>query len=55
MCWILLANLHAAWGLGLICLFIFAYYSEDGYLYEKEAILQYILHQKTEIAKKMKV
>ncbi|KAK2916369.1 hypothetical protein Q8A67_000743 [Cirrhinus molitorella] len=26
----------------------------DGYLYEKEAILQYILHQKTEIAKKMK-
>ncbi|XP_051741471.1 nitric oxide synthase-interacting protein isoform X2 [Ctenopharyngodon idella] len=28
--------------------------TEDGYLYEKEAILQYILHQKTEIAKKMK-
>lgn len=26
----------------------------DGYLYEKEAILEYILHQKTEIAKKMK-
>uniref|UniRef100_A0A9J8CS06 Nitric oxide synthase-interacting protein n=1 Tax=Cyprinus carpio carpio TaxID=630221 RepID=A0A9J8CS06_CYPCA len=28
--------------------------TEDGYLYEKEAILQYILHHKTEIAKKMK-
>uniref|UniRef100_A0A8C2H5B6 Nitric oxide synthase-interacting protein n=1 Tax=Cyprinus carpio TaxID=7962 RepID=A0A8C2H5B6_CYPCA len=28
--------------------------TKDGYLYEKEAILQYILHQKTEIAKKMK-
>uniref|UniRef100_A0A673GZM2 Nitric oxide synthase-interacting protein n=1 Tax=Sinocyclocheilus rhinocerous TaxID=307959 RepID=A0A673GZM2_9TELE len=28
--------------------------TEDGYLYEKEAILQYILHQKTDIAKKMK-
>lgn len=28
--------------------------TEDGYLYEKEAILQFILHQKTEIAKKMK-
>uniref|UniRef100_A0A4W5KCV6 Nitric oxide synthase-interacting protein n=1 Tax=Hucho hucho TaxID=62062 RepID=A0A4W5KCV6_9TELE len=27
----------------------------DGYLYEKQAILEYILHQKTEIAKKMKV
>ncbi|XP_078286822.1 nitric oxide synthase-interacting protein [Rhinoraja longicauda] len=26
----------------------------DGYIYEKEAILEYILHQKTEIAKKMK-
>ncbi|XP_048868904.1 nitric oxide synthase-interacting protein [Brienomyrus brachyistius] len=26
----------------------------DGYMYEKEAILEYILHQKTEIAKKMK-
>lgn len=26
----------------------------DGYLYEKQAILEYILHQKTEIAKKMK-
>ncbi|XP_048376933.1 nitric oxide synthase-interacting protein [Stegostoma tigrinum] len=26
----------------------------DGYLYEKEAILEYILHQKTEIAKKIK-
>lgn len=34
--------------------FIFSNCSEDGYLYEKEAILQYILHQKTEIAKKMK-
>ena len=29
--------------------------SPDGYLYEKQAILEYILHQKTEIAKKMKV
>ncbi|XP_045895505.1 nitric oxide synthase-interacting protein [Micropterus dolomieu] len=26
----------------------------DGYLYEKQAILEYILHQKTEIAKRMK-
>ncbi|XP_056609883.1 nitric oxide synthase-interacting protein [Triplophysa dalaica] len=26
----------------------------DGYIYEKEAILQYILHHKTDIAKKMK-
>ncbi|XP_035254093.1 nitric oxide synthase-interacting protein [Anguilla anguilla] len=26
----------------------------DGYLYEKEAILEYILHQKVEIARKMK-
>ncbi|KAF3699515.1 Nitric oxide synthase-interacting protein E3 ubiquitin-protein ligase NOSIP [Channa argus] len=26
----------------------------DGYLYDKQAILEYILHQKTEIAKKMK-
>lgn len=26
----------------------------DGFLYEKQAILEYILHQKTEIAKKMK-
>ncbi|KAM7386247.1 hypothetical protein PAMA_009063 [Pampus argenteus] len=26
----------------------------DGYLYEKQAILEYILHQKTETAKKMK-
>ncbi|KAG7459852.1 hypothetical protein MATL_G00215090 [Megalops atlanticus] len=26
----------------------------DGYLYEKEAILEYILHQKAEIARKMK-
>lgn len=28
--------------------------SPDGYLYDKEAILEYILHQKTEIARKMK-
>ncbi|XP_054616282.1 nitric oxide synthase-interacting protein [Dunckerocampus dactyliophorus] len=27
----------------------------DGYLYEKQAILEYILHQKTEIAKQMKL
>lgn len=47
----LLANSHVS----SLCLFIFAYCSEDGYIYEKEAILQYILHQKTEIAKKMKV
>lgn len=26
----------------------------DGYLYEKEAILEYIIHQKTDIAKKLK-
>ncbi|XP_046893504.1 nitric oxide synthase-interacting protein isoform X2 [Hypomesus transpacificus] len=26
----------------------------DGYLYEKQAILEYMLHQKTDIAKKMK-
>lgn len=30
-------------------------HSPDGYLYEKQAILEYILHQKTEIARKMKV
>lgn len=36
-------------------LYVFSFGSEDGYIYEKEAILQYILHQKTEIAKKMKV
>jgi len=29
--------------------------SLDGFLYEKQAILEYILHQKTEIAKRMKV
>ena len=29
--------------------------SPDGYLYEKQAILEYILHRKTETAKKMKV
>uniref|UniRef100_A0A3Q3BDM5 Nitric oxide synthase-interacting protein n=1 Tax=Kryptolebias marmoratus TaxID=37003 RepID=A0A3Q3BDM5_KRYMA len=29
--------------------------TQNGYLYEKQAILEYILHQKTEIAKKMKV
>lgn len=29
--------------------------SPDGYMYDKQAILEYILHQKTEIAKKMKV
>lgn len=33
----------------------FPHFSPDGYMYEKEAILEYILHQKTEIAKKMKV
>ncbi len=26
----------------------------DGYLYDKEAILEYILHQKRDIAKKLK-
>lgn len=30
-------------------------YSPDGYLYEREAILEYILHQKKEIARQMKV
>lgn len=34
---------------------LFSYASLDGYIYEKEAILQYILHHKTDIAKKMKV
>uniref|UniRef100_A0A673UV64 Nitric oxide synthase-interacting protein n=1 Tax=Suricata suricatta TaxID=37032 RepID=A0A673UV64_SURSU len=29
-------------------------YSPDGYLYEREAILEYILHQKKEIARQMK-
>ncbi|KAM4703514.1 nitric oxide synthase-interacting protein isoform 1-T2 [Rhinophrynus dorsalis] len=28
--------------------------TQDGYIYEKEAILEYILHQKTEIARQMK-
>lgn len=32
-----------------------AIYSPQGYLYDKKAILEYILHQKTEIARKMKV
>lgn len=32
-----------------------AAFSPDGYLYDKQAILEYILHQKTEVAKKMKV
>uniref|UniRef100_A0A4W6DZ63 Nitric oxide synthase-interacting protein n=1 Tax=Lates calcarifer TaxID=8187 RepID=A0A4W6DZ63_LATCA len=36
------------------CLFSVALLSPDGYLYERQAILEYILHQKTEIAKKMK-
>lgn len=30
-------------------------HSPDGYLYEREAILEYILHQKKEIARQMKV
>lgn len=34
---------------------VFFVNSPDGYLYEKQAILEYILHQKKEIAKKMKV
>lgn len=54
----LLVSLHLSslepW-IDVCVLFIFACCSEDGYIYEKEAILQYILHQKTEIAKKMKV
>lgn len=29
--------------------------SPDGYLYEREAILEYILHQKKEIARQLKV
>lgn len=29
-------------------------FSPDGYLYDKEAILEYILHQKREIARHMK-
>ena len=28
--------------------------SPDGYLYDKEAILEYIIHQKKEIARKLK-
>ena len=34
--------------------FHFFIFSLDGYLYEKQAILEYMLHQKTDIAKKMK-
>lgn len=30
------------------------YYSKDGYLFDKEAILQYIISKKTEYARKMK-
>lgn len=38
------------------CFFIpSSLYSPDGYLYEREAILEYILHQKKEIARQMKV
>lgn len=35
--------------------FSFAIYSPQGFLYDKKAILEYVLHQKTEIARKMKV
>lgn len=41
--------------MNIVCLTSVAIHSPDGYLYEKQAILEYILHQKTEIAKKMKV
>ena len=30
------------------------WYRQDGYLFDKEAILEYILHQKREISKKLK-
>ncbi len=34
---------------------IFLYqYSEDGYLYDKEAILEYVLRRKQEIEKQLK-
>lgn len=32
----------------------FSQFSPDGYLFDKEAILEYILHQKREIARKQK-
>lgn len=35
-----------------LCFFV---NSPDGYLYDKQAILEFILHQKKEIAKQMKV
>lgn len=34
---------------------VFFVNSPDGYLYDKQAILEFILHQKKEIAKQMKV
>lgn len=36
------------------CLLYLEYYSKDGYLFDKEAILQYIISKKTEYARKMK-
>lgn len=37
------------------CVVVFFVNSPDGYLYDKQAILEFILHQKKEIAKQMKV
>lgn len=39
------------------CFFLVFFFvnSPDGYLYDKQAILEFILHQKKEIAKQMKV
>lgn len=44
-----------AQGRELTLLTLSCLYSPDGYLYEREAILEYILHQKKEIARQMKV
>lgn len=40
--------------MSLYSLWFFFHFSKDGYLFDKEAILQYIITKKTEYAKKMK-
>ena len=38
----------------IILIFLLIYFSPDGYLYDKESVLSYILNQKLEIARKLK-
>jgi len=37
-----------------MCYICLLSYRQDGYLFDKEAILEYILHQKRDISKKLK-